>query len=109
LLAAVCHIPPAFSQSAFVVYCERSPEAPDGLAAGDELDPLPDVLGIVELPVLEPVPELLPDVDPEGLEPDPLPGLGVLGDCAAAIAGARATSATRTATKIVVMLTSLFE
>jgi hypothetical protein len=55
--SGACHIPPAFSQSAWVVCFERSP---DGLAAGDEVEPLPDVL-VPEPPA------------PEVLVPDPLP------------------------------------
>lgn len=90
LFSAACHIPPAFSQSAFVVYFDISP---DGLAAGDELEELPDVLEPAPLPDV--LPELLlPDV-PDGLPelPDVLPPLPV--DCAAAITGAKATTATR--------------
>ena len=92
LFDAACHIPPAFSQSAFVVYFDISP---DGLAAGDEL-PDPEVLG-VDAPLPEVLPELLPPVLDGVLElPDVLPPLFVpLLDCAAAIAGARATTATR--------------
>ena len=85
-------MPPAFSQSACVVCFERSSE---GLAAGDALDPLPDVLPVPEpdveplLPEVEPV---LPDVD----EPDVVPLLPepLVLDCAAAIAGAKAITAT---------------
>jgi hypothetical protein len=55
LFAAVSHIPPAFSQSALVVYCEKSPdvepELGDGLAEGAG----PEPLGEVEVPV-EPLP-----------------------------------------------------
>lgn len=107
LLAAVCHVPPAFSQSAFVVYCDKSPGAPDGLAAGDDElpDVLPDVLGVVELPVLDPVPEpLVPDV-PDGVDAPELPVPPVL-DCAAAMAGARATRATKKPRRSVFILTS---
>ena len=99
-------MPPAFSQSAWVVYFEKSLEAPDGLADGDVVDEPPDVLGLM-LP-LEPdeLPEpLLPDV-PDGVVPPelpdvllPLPVPPVL-DCAAANAGARATAATMNARKI---------
>jgi hypothetical protein len=90
LLDAACHIPPAFSQSALVVYFDISA---DGLAAGD--DELPDVLG-VEAPLPDVLPEpLLPDVPDGVLElPGLLPVPPVL-DAAAAIAGARATTATR--------------
>ena len=103
LFDAVCHIPPAFSQSAFVVYFDMSP---DGLAAGDEVDELPDVLG-VEAPLPDVLPEPLPDVPdgvlelPEGAFVPP-PVL----DCAAAIAGARATTATRRPRTIFRIMTS---
>ena len=98
LFEADSHIPPAFSQSAFVVYWERSPALPDGLAEGDEVE-LPDP-PVVLLPVLLPddVPEpVLPDV-PEGElelpdEPLPLPLPPV--DCAAAMAGAKAMIPTK--------------
>jgi len=98
LFEADSHIPPAFSQSAFVVYCDRSPALPDGLAEGDEVE-LPDP-PVVLLPVLLPddVPEpVLPDV-PEGElelpdEPLPLPLPPVA--CAAAIAGAKAMIPTK--------------
>jgi hypothetical protein len=106
-LSVACHIPPAFVQSACVVIFERSP---DGLAAGDELDPLPeplvpDVLEPDPLPeplVPEVVPPVLPDVLP--LLPEPL----VL-DCAAAIAGANAITATTTAMTSFFILTSCEE
>jgi hypothetical protein len=49
LFEAISHLPPAFSQSAFVVYCEKSLALPDGLAEG-ELDELPDP-PVVPLPV----------------------------------------------------------
>lgn len=86
------HMPPAFSQSACVVYFERSVE---GLAAGE-----PDVL-LVPDPEDEP---LLPD-DVDGVLPPALPDVllpepPVL-DCAAAIAGAKAMTATMS------MMTSL--
>lgn len=100
LFEAADHMPPAFSQSAWVVYFDMSPE---GLAAGDELDPLlddplPDVL-----PLPEVLPEPLPDV-PEGVLPPEPEVLGLLPlppvlDCAAATAGASAiTAAMRTMT-----------
>ena len=62
---AACHLPPAFSQSAFVVYFDMSAVEPDGLAAGapDEVDPLPVVPFEVEgvlLPELELPDEPLP-------------------------------------------------
>jgi hypothetical protein len=75
---AVCHIPPAFSQSARLVYFAKSAAPlPDGLAEGDEDEPLePDGLGVLMVPPEE-LPELPEPVVPEGLvEPDPLlPGL----------------------------------
>jgi hypothetical protein len=101
LLDAVFHMPPALSQSALVVYCEKSLLLPDGLADGAVDEPL-DEPGLVllpppdELPVpLPPAP--LPDV-PEGVpEPDPeLPDVPLpLLDCAAARAGASATIPTK--------------
>lgn len=75
LLAAACHMPPAFSHSAFVVAFERSLELPDGLAAG-ELDEPPDDVVPPDFP--EEVVEL------PGFPPPLLPV------CAAAIAGTRA-------------------
>ena len=47
MLEALDHVPPAFSQSAWGVYCAKSPDAPDGLADGDEVEELPDVLGLM--------------------------------------------------------------
>lgn len=94
LFEATCHIPPAFSQSALVMYWERSLELPEGLAEG-VVDEPPDAPGVVavpppdEAPVLPAVPEVL-------LEPE-LPGLLPLLVCAAAIAGARAMLPTRSA------------
>jgi hypothetical protein len=101
LLDAVSHMPPALSQSALVVYCEKSLLLPDGLADGaveepvDEpglvLVPLPDELPVLLLPApLPDVPEGLPEPDPE-LPDVPLPLL----DCAAARAGASARIPTR--------------
>jgi len=52
LLDVACHMPPAFSQSDFVVCCERSLEVPDGLAEGELDEPL-DAPGVV----VEPLPE----------------------------------------------------
>jgi hypothetical protein len=99
-LSVAFHIPPAFSQSACVVIFERSP---DGLAAGDEVDPLPEPLvpDVLDPDVLpDPlVPEVLPDVLP--LLPEPL----VL-DWAAAIAGANAITATTRAMTSFFILTS---
>ena len=85
-------MPPAFSQSACVVIFERSV---DGLAAGE-----PDVLLVpdpdVELLLPDDVDGVFPPALPEVLRPEPL----VL-DCAAAIAGAKAMTATTS------MMTSL--
>jgi hypothetical protein len=85
-----------------VVIFDRSP---DGLAAGDELDPLPEPLvPDVLVPELVPevVPPVLPDVLPLLLLPEPL----VL-DCAAAIAGAKAmTATTRTMTSFCILASS---
>ncbi|HXH83723.1 MAG TPA: hypothetical protein VNN07_12465 [Candidatus Tectomicrobia bacterium] len=78
-------MPPAFSQSAFVVIFERS--APDGLADGDVDDP----------PLVDEPPDM-PDF-PDGLlevVPDPLLPLPL---CAAAIVGLRARIPTTSATK----------
>jgi len=63
-----CHIPPARSQSAWVVYCERSLALPDGLAEGLLVE-LPE-------PVLEPAP--VPDEVPEPVDPAPLVPDGAL-------------------------------
>jgi hypothetical protein len=88
LLVASDHMPPAFSQSAWVLKVDRS--LPDGLADGEVL-PLPDEPGVLVLGMLpvEPLPELpLPDgllVPGVPLPPLPLPVW------AAAKAGARAT------------------
>lgn len=104
-------MPPAFSQSGFEVYCEKSPLMPDGLADG-VLDGdgevvegvvLPDPPGAVLPPLDAPEPEApepLPDApeplpDAPGLpapEPpgEPLPLPPPLPDCAAATTGARA-------------------
>jgi hypothetical protein len=87
-----CHIPPAFSQSDFVVNFEKSLVVPDGLAEGELGDPLdpPDVPDVEPLP--DPVPLFVPDglLEPEVPEPLPLPPVW-----AAAIAGARAMTATK--------------
>lgn len=98
LFEADSHIPPAFSQSAFVVYCEKSLELPDGLAEG-EVDELPDPPVVllpdeVPEPVLPEVPEGLPEPElPDVPLPLPLP----LPACAAAIAGAKAMIPTKNA------------
>ena len=108
MLDAVDQVPPAFSQSALVVYFEKSADAPDGLADGEVVE-LPDVLGLI-VP-LEPDVELepLPEV-PDGVVPLELPDLLPLPvpvlDCAAANAGARATTATMNPRKIFFILTS---
>jgi len=103
----VDQVPPAFSQSALVVYFEKSADAPEGLADGDDVEELPDVLGLI-VPLepdveLEPLPEVPDGVVPLEV-PDLLP-LPVL-DCAAANAGARATTATMNPRKIFFILTS---
>jgi hypothetical protein len=90
-------MPPAFSQSDFVVYFEKSLEVPDGLAEG-ELEEPPDAPGMVVEPLPE-VPEPVPPEVPEGLlEPElpfvPLP----LPVWAATIAGARAMIPTKSVT-----------
>jgi hypothetical protein len=94
LFEAACHMPPAFSQPAFVVYFAKSAELPDGLAAG-EPEP-PEAPGVLLVPLPDvPEPLVLPEV-PEGvpeLEPpdEPLPLLLL----AAATAGARAMIPTK--------------
>lgn len=97
LFEVVCHIPPAFSQSAFVMYCEKSPAVP-GLADGDVVDEPPEGVPVVAPPdeVPDPVPEPEPDA-PGPLEPAPLdePPLPPLPDCAAANAGASAMIPTK--------------
>jgi hypothetical protein len=95
LFEADSHMPPAFSQSAFVVYCEKSAALPDGLAEGEEVE-LPDP-PVVELPeVPEPVPPVVPDGLPAPEVPDvPLPLPVPLLDWAAAIAGAKAMIPTK--------------
>jgi hypothetical protein len=112
LAEAVCHVPPAFSQSAWVVYFEKSLDAPDGLADGDEVEEPPDVLGLMVPPEPDAPPEpLVPDV-PDGVVPPELPDLllplpvPLVLDCAAASAGARATAATMNARRIFFILTS---
>jgi hypothetical protein len=108
LFAAVSHIPPAFSQSAFVVYFEKSadgePELGDGLAegAGDvevPLDAPPDV---------EPPAPEVPDgaLEPEPAAPVPLPLPLVL--CAATSAGVSAMIATSRSPKNLVMVQTPF-
>jgi hypothetical protein len=92
MLLLACHMPPAFSQSDFVVYFEKSLVVPDGLAEGEPEDPLdpPDVPDVDPLP--DPVPLFVPDglLEPEVSFPPPLPPVW-----AAAIAGARAMTATK--------------
>jgi hypothetical protein len=81
-------MPPARSQSALVVYCEKSPEVPLGLAEGEPeapgavVAPLPpEVVPLLPevVPPLpdEPEPVVPPDV-PEGLLPLELPGAPLL-------------------------------
>jgi hypothetical protein len=78
VLVAACHWPPFFSQSAFVLYCDRSLGAPlpiEGLAEGDVAgdDPLeepgPEVLGPLELPLGL----LLSELPGAPVEPPPVP------------------------------------
>ena len=85
-------MPPAFSQSAFVMYCEKSL---DGLAEGEPAE-LPDPLGVEVAPLPDEVPDPLPDV-PEGvLEPElPAAPLPLLPVWAAAIPGASAMIPTK--------------
>jgi hypothetical protein len=97
LLVVVSHRPPAFSQSAWVVYFVKSLELPDGLAEGELDEPL-DAPGEVLVPVPEAGPELAPPDDPEGVLAPELLGVPLpLGVCAAAKAGARARIPTNTA------------
>jgi hypothetical protein len=120
LACATCHIPPAASQSVLVVYFEKSPEVPLGLAEG-EVDEPPDAPGAVVAPPLpdmpdpddppvvpdEPpvVPDEPPDV-PDGLLPLEPPDVPPLPVCAAASAGARATIATKRANMSFCIVTS---
>jgi hypothetical protein len=103
LFEVVCQSPPAFSQSACVVYCEKSPkgladgdDVPEGLADGDVVDEPPEPEPVVappdEVPELEPEPVAPGLVEPAPLDEPPLPPLP---DCAAAIAGASAMIPTR--------------
>jgi hypothetical protein len=115
LLAALDHMPPAFSQSAWVVYFEKSPDAPDGLADGDEVEELPDVLGLmVPLEPDEPLDPLVPE-DPDGVVPPELPDVPLplpvplVADCATASAGASATTATMNPRKTFFILASFGE
>jgi len=85
LFEDICHVPPAFSQSVCVVYCEKSPdvepELGDGLADGEAPDPLgddevlPEAPEVAPLPPLEPVAPDVPDGPPapELLPAAPLP------------------------------------
>src|SRR5690242_16023561 len=82
LLEDVSQVPPAFSQSLCVVYCEKSPdvepELGDGLADGDAPEPLGEVELLPEAPELVPLPPVAPDVPdgppaPELLPEAPLP------------------------------------
>lgn len=94
-------MPPAFSQSACVVCFDISP---DGLADGADVDeePEPDELPepeeLPEAPGLEllplPDPPVVAPVLPEPLDELPLVLDPPVLDCAAAIAGASATTAT---------------
>ena len=93
-------MPPACMQSAWFVYLLKSPDTPEGLADGDEDEPLDDppvAPGDVGVP-LPGVPESEPVV-PEGLPvPEGLLAPGTdepLPVCAATRAGIRATNATR--------------
>ena len=85
---AASHIPPPFSQSAGVMYCERSLALlPDGLADGV----------LVELPDDVPAPGVVLGVPEDVPEPElPALPLPVPLVCAAAIAGIRAIIATKT-------------
>ncbi|HEY7518879.1 MAG TPA: hypothetical protein VIE36_11360 [Methylomirabilota bacterium] len=124
LLAAVSHMPPAFSQSACVVYWLKSPdvelELGEGLADGDAPDPLgeadgdaPDPLGAVDAPPEVPPPDVVPpepvapDVPDGALEPvppaAPLPLPPPEPVWAATIAGVSAITATSRAAKSFVM------
>ena len=99
VLVDACHSPPALSQSAFDLICDRSLEVPplvDGLADGEVVDgalvdPELEPPVVPELPLEPLLSELLepPDVVPEPLEPE-LP----LVPCAAVMAGARPSART---------------
>ena len=86
MFEAACHMPPAFSQSAFVVYFAKL-SAPDGLAAG-ALDEPPEVPGVVVFPESDFPEGVLPELE---LPFEPLPLLPE----AAATAGARAMIPTK--------------
>jgi len=70
----ICHVPPAFSHSLCVVYCEKSPdvepELGDGLADGEAPEPLGEV-ELLPVELLPEAPELVPPpVAPEPVAPD---------------------------------------
>jgi hypothetical protein len=92
MLLLACHMPPAFSQSAFVVSLERSLAVPDGLADGEFEDPLDEP---PDEPDVEPLPAPVPLDVPDGLLEPELPEPLLPPVWAAAIAGARAMTATK--------------
>ena len=100
---AVFQVPPAFSQSALVMYFENDvlELLPDGLAEGEVVElpeELPEAPGAVVVPPLEPdIPGLL--LEPE-LPDGPLPAW------AAAITGARAMVPTKSTSISFCMVTS---
>jgi hypothetical protein len=104
VLVAACHWPPFFSQSAFVLYCERSLDPPlpiEGLADGDVGD---DPLGEPEPEVPEPLEPpfglLLSELPGAPVEPPPVPW-------AAARAGARPMTTTSSVNKNFFIASSL--
>jgi hypothetical protein len=95
MLAVASHVPPAFTQSARFVILLRSGDLPaGGLADGEVLEPL-DELPLVPGDFIVSLPDELPEpVVPDGLlGVEGFDGLGLV--WAAASAGARATTATR--------------
>jgi hypothetical protein len=104
LFAAVSHIPPAFSQSAFVVYWLKSPdvelELGEGLADGEAPDP------DVPPPDVDPPEPAAPDVPDGAPEPEPPAAPLPLPEpvWAATSAGVSAIIATSRAAKTFVML-----
>jgi hypothetical protein len=100
VLDEACHWPPFFSQSALVLYWAMSADEPgpvDGLAEGDgddaPLDEVPEPLDPLPDPLLSDVPDV------------PL-GLLLPGACAAAMAGARPMTTTRSANRILFISSS---
>jgi hypothetical protein len=71
LLEEVSHWPPAFSQSAWVLYCEKSPEVDDELGVGLAEGEAPAPLGEPEPPLEVGPPPLVPELPDGAPEPEP--------------------------------------